>query len=152
MNSKDHVLRLAAAERELRTIPDAKLLDLIDGSEENVRNWVASLAGGADDDGNIDIAGVRGAISRGRMKGLPDKFIANVTDPLLQDCIEALGANADFPSVDQLEAVLPGLVSRHGVGAVRLMLAGAVLGEAPAVMAISKVLKTSPTLAVVALP
>jgi hypothetical protein len=84
--------------------------------------------------------------------GLPDKFIANVTDPLLQDCIEALGANADFPSVDQLEAVLPGLVSRHGVGAVRLMLAGAVLGEAPAVMAISKVLKTSPTLAVLALP
>jgi hypothetical protein len=152
MNSKDHVLRLAAAERELRTISDAKLLDLIDGSEENVRNWVAGLAGGADEDGNIDIAGVRGAISRGRMKGLPDKFIANVTDPLLQDCIEALGAHADFPSVDQLEAVLPGLVSRHGVGAVRLMLAGAVLGEAPAVNAISKVLKTSPTLAVLALP
>ena len=151
MNSKDHVLRLAAAERELRTISDAKLIDLIDASEESVRNWVASLVGGTDDEGNIDIAGVRGALTRGRMKGLPDKFIANVTDPLLQDCIEVLGANADFPSEEQLEAVLPGLVSRHGVGAVRLMLAGAVLGEAPAAGAIAKVLKKSPTLSI-ALP
>ena len=37
-----------------------------------------------------------------------------LTDAVLADCIEQLGDHADNPTSDQLRAVLPGIVERHG--------------------------------------
>jgi hypothetical protein len=146
MNSKDRVLRLAQLERELRALGDDQFTTLIAALPEEAVTWVANVARGAGTDETIDITALRGAMSRGRLKGVPERVAAVLTDSCLQDCIEALGDKADFPSEDELRGVLAGLVHKHGVQPVRIMLASAVAGEAPASTAINRVLKTDPTL------
>ena len=39
-----------------------------------------------------------------------------LTDAALADCIKELGDHADNPTKEQLRAVLPGIVERHGSG------------------------------------
>lgn len=147
MNSKDRVLRLAQLERELRGIQDDQIRSLIDALNPEAANWVAGVARGAGTDETIDITALRGAIQRGRMKGVPERVAAVLTDACLQDCIESLGDHADLPSEDELRAITTGLVERHGVATVRVMFASAVAGEAPASSAINRVLKTDAALA-----
>ena len=53
-----------------------------------------------------------------------------LTDAALADCIEQLGDHSENPTTEQLRAVLPGIVERHGIGVTRLMLASTVAGEA----------------------
>lgn len=131
-----------------------------DGGEE------AGDDDGADgDDANVDGAGkdddvtdaaavdddvvpaVRAAASKGRMNGQLEQLAGVLTDVCLADCIEQLGDQADLPSEDDLLRVAPGLAERHGLGVVRLMLASAVAGEAPASPAIIRLLKHDETLA-----
>jgi hypothetical protein len=64
-----------------------------------------------------------------------------LTDASLADCIKALGEHADNPTTDQLRAVLPGIVERHGIGVTRIMLASTVAGEATAANVIRDLLK-----------
>ncbi len=64
-----------------------------------------------------------------------------LTDAALADCIEQLGDHADNPTTEQLRAVLPGLVERHGIGVTRMMLASTVAGEATAANVIRDLLK-----------
>ena len=59
----------------------------------------------------------------------------------LADCIKELGDHADNPTSDQLRAVLPGIVERHGLGITRVMLASTVTGEAQAAPVIRDLLK-----------
>ena len=68
---------------------------------------------------------------------------AVLTDACLADCITELGDNSDNPSTDELKAVLPGIVERHGVASTRIMLAATVAGEAPA--SASRVRACAPT-------
>lgn len=144
--SKERVIRLVGLERELRNIPDVELAEMIDALPEELRallnSWVP-----AGEPAAAHITSLRGAVQRGRLKGAPEKVADVLTAACLQDCIEALGDNADFPSIDDLRAVVPGVVERHGVRRTRLMMASAVVGEAPASPAIIKVLKTEPALA-----
>ena len=72
---------------------------------------------------------------------------ASVTDACLVDCIETLGERAEFPSEDDLRTAIPGLVTRHGVATTRVMLASAVVGNAPASAAIMAILKSDAGLA-----
>ena len=146
MNSKEHVLRLALVERELRAVTDQEIRKLAKTVPAEVQQWLCTLSGSTDD--SVDPEGLRGAMKRGRMKGVPDRVSTALTDVCLTDCIEQLGEKSDHPSVDDLLAVTPGLVERHGKTVTRLMFASAVLSEAPAGNAIVKVLKTDPTLAV----
>ncbi len=141
MNSKDHVVRLAALERELNHMTDAEMTALIDGLEPQARHYIAGVAGSADGD-PVDIVALRAAMRRSRMKGGPDRVAAVITDRCLNDCIEALGENADFPSEEDLAAALPGVVKTHGIATTRVMMAAVALGEAPASKAIIKTLKT----------
>ena len=145
MNSKDHVLRLSALERELRAWDDADLAARIEALPEESKAWIASLGRGPDPDGTLDLGAFRGAVTRGRLKGVPDRAAGILTDGCLQDCIGVLGDRADFPSEADLHEVFPGLVERHGVAATRVMFAAAVLGDAPASSAIMKVLRSEST-------
>jgi hypothetical protein len=134
-------------ERELRGIPDAEMAEMIDALPEELREhlnpWCPEGEPSAE-----HVANLRGAIQRGRMKGMPEKVADVLTAACLQDCIETLGDRADFPSIDDLHVAVPLVAGRHGVRRTRLMLASAVVGEAPASAAILKVLKTDPSIAV----
>jgi hypothetical protein len=146
VNSKEHVLRLALVEKELRLLPDDQLGKLVGACPEEAQKWLINISG--TDDETLSVEGLRGALKRGRMKGLPDRACATLTDACLHDCIEALGEKADLPSEADLMAVTPALAAKHGIGTTRLMLAAAALAEAPAANAIVKVLKNDPSLAI----
>ena len=55
----------------------------------------------------------------GRIDGGMEAIAAVLTDACLADCIKELGDNSDNPSTDELKAVLPGIVERHGVASTR---------------------------------
>jgi hypothetical protein len=147
VKSKDHVIRLARLEGELRSTPDAELASLVKAATPEVQEYLASIAAPGEDDDIVSVASLRGAMSRGRMKGLPDRIMATLTEPCLDACITALGEKADFPSEADLMAVTPSLVTSWGRCTTRLMLASAALSEAPAGATIMKVLRNDPTLA-----
>ena len=139
--SKDRIIRLVQLERELRAIPDAEMAAMIDALPDDLRehlnNWCPTGEPSME-----HIANLRGAMTRGRLKGMPDRVGEVLTAGCLQDCIAALGDRADHPSVDELRAVVPSLVERHGVRTTRLMMASVVVAEAPASKELIKVLKT----------
>jgi hypothetical protein len=145
VKSKDHVVRLARLEAEFRQLPDADFQALVNKLPEEALSVLVSRSGGTD---SVDIAGLRDAMRRARMKGLPDQVAAAITEPCLDACIAALGDKADLPSLEDLSGVLPGLIAAHGVPTTRLMFASAALQEAPASAAILKLLKSDPLIAV----
>ena len=87
------------------------------------------------------MASIRAAVARGRIDGTMESIVMVLTDACLADCIEQLGDHSDHPTSDQLRAVLPGLVERHGLGPTRMMLASTVAGEASAAAVIRDLLK-----------
>ena len=88
---------------------------------------------------------IREAAGKGRIDGTMESLGLVLTDASLADCIEQLGDHADNPSSEQLRAVLPGLVERHGLGVTRLMLASTLAGEAAASAVIRDLLKHDET-------
>ncbi len=87
------------------------------------------------------IAAIRAAAHKGRLNGDLQRLGVVMSDVCLAECVVKLGDKAEMPSEDDLKAVLPELVESHGVGAVRLMLAATVVGEAPASATIVGLLK-----------
>ena len=142
--SKERILRIVRLERELRACPDQELHDAIDALTPELRETLHTWC---PPDVPIDVAALRASMTRGRLRGVPERVAAALTTPCLQDCIDRLGDKADLPGVDDLAAVLPSIVEKHGVRTTRVMLALAIVSEAPASVAITKVLKTSPVLA-----
>lgn len=86
-------------------------------------------------------AALRETVNRGRLDGGMEGVAIIIGDACLADCIEQLGDHANNPSSEQLLEILPGLVERHGVALVRIMLAATVAGEAPASPVIRDLLK-----------
>ncbi len=152
MKSKDHVIRLARLEGELRATSDTELASLVKAATPEVQEYLTSIAAPEEDDDVVSIASLRGAMSRGRMKGVPDRVVSNLTEPCLDACIAALGDKADFPTEADLMAVTPALVTEWGRSITRLMLASAALSEAPAAATILKVLRNDPALAAPIVP
>lgn len=143
VKSKDHVVRLARLEAEFRNLPDAEFARLVDALPDEAKTVLTSRSGGEE---SVDIPGLRDAMRRSRMKGLPDQVAAAITEPCLDACITALGDKADLPSLDDLAAVTPGLLVVHGLATTRLMFASAALQEAPAAATIMKLLKANAAL------
>lgn len=142
--------QLAAAsllDRALNATTDEELRVLLDELPEDGAAAV-SEAIGVDSlaDGKAILA-VRLAASRGRVNGMLGQIGIVLSDNCLGDCVEALGESADNPSEDELRTVSHQLAQTHGIGAVRLMLASAVMGEAPASVACIHLLKTDEVLA-----
>ena len=91
------------------------------------------------DDSVIDA--IRTAAHKGRLNGDLQRLGVVMSDACLAECVQLLGDKADMPSEADLTAVMPALVEHHGLGAVRLMLASTVVGEAPASAIIVGMLK-----------
>lgn len=142
--SKERVLRIVRLESELRAVPDEALRQQIDALPAETR---ALLNPWCPPDVDVDVPALRGSLTRGRLKGVPERVADALTAAALQDCIDGLGDRADFPSESDLGEILPSIVARHGVPTTRIMLALAVVTDAPASKAILKSLKTDPSLA-----
>jgi hypothetical protein len=122
---------------------DAEGDDAVSAEADDGATDAASMPGAGHTPPDADelVPAIREAARKGRMNGDMQQLAIVMSDAALADCIAKLGDKADFPTEADLQGVLPGLVERHGVGAVRLMLAATVVGEAPASATIVGLLK-----------
>jgi hypothetical protein len=135
---------LSLLERAVRDLSEEDLTKLIAELTDEQRTAMAARCGGT-----ADSAAVRRTLVKGRMNGLLEGISTLLADKSLADCIEVLGDSSDNPTEAELNDVLPGLVERHGAGAIKVMLATAIVGEAPASPILKDILKSD---AVLALP
>src|SRR5215204_376462 len=142
--TKTRLQSLGLLDRALRAMTDEELQAATDALDDDHREALERLIAG-----EVTPTALREAAARGRIDGTMESIALVVTDAALADCIEQLGEHADNPTTDQLKAVLPGIVERHGVAITRLMLASTVAGEANAAAIIRDLLKRDE---VVALP
>ncbi len=133
---KNRLQSLGLLDRAIRATSDEELAALIEALSDDHREAVERFTDGAASPDSI-----RAAAAKGRIDGTMEGLVMVLTDASLADCIEQLGDHADNPSTDQLQAVLPGIVERHGIGATRMMLASTVAGEATAANVIRDLLK-----------
>lgn len=144
--TKAHIAALSLLDRALIAITDEELAALLAGLPEDHSAAVKRIAGVLDDDdtegAGVDlVAAVRAAAHKGRLNGDLQRLGVVLSDTCLADCVEQLGDKADFPAEEDLQGAMPGLIEKHGVGTVRLMLASTVVGEAPASSIIIGMLK-----------
>lgn len=149
---KNRLQALSLLDRAMATTTDAELEALVATLPEDHVAALDKLAG-AREGGFEDPAGrtvaIRAAVARGRMNGGLEQIATVLTDPCLADFITELGDKSDNPSEDDLQAVLPKMIDKHGLATVRLTLAASVAGEAAASVMLIRVLKND---GVVALP
>jgi len=139
---KSRLQTLGLLDRTLQLADDDTLVALVGGLTEEQADALTEVIGAEHDASHL-----RDAISRGRLDGTMEAIALVLTDACLADCIEQLGDNADHPSTDDLNDVLPGIIERHGVACTRIMLASTVAGEAPAAAIIRDILKHDEVLA-----
>ena len=123
---------------------DDEMAALIAGLPEDHTSAIKRLCDLRDEDADL-VEAVRIAARKGRLNGDLQRLGVVLSDACLADCVEQLGESADLPTEDELQAVIPGLIERHGLGTVRVMLAATVVGEAPASDIIVGLLKTDET-------
>lgn len=134
--TKNRMQALGLLDRSFKAATDDELATAIEALDDEHREGLDSFVEAATPEG------LRTAVKAGRINGDMEAIAAIVSDLCLADCIKGLGDNADNPSTDQLNEVLPGVVERHGVAVTRMMLAATVVGEAPASAIIRDLLKT----------
>jgi hypothetical protein len=133
---KTRLQSLGLLDRAIRSTTDEELSALIEALDDDHREAVERFT-----DGEATPDSVRAAAAKGRIDGTMEGLAMVLTDVTLADCIKELGDHADNPTTDQLRAVLPGVVERHGIGPTRIMLASTVAGEATAATVIRDLLK-----------
>lgn len=138
---KTRLAALGTLDRAFGAASDPELTALIESLEEDHTEALVRMCG----DGELE--SVRAQIKKGRVDGGMESLAVLLTDACLADCIKQLGENANNPDAEQMTAVLPGIVERHGLAATRIMLGSALAGEAPASAIIRDLLKNDPTLA-----
>ena len=152
--TKAHIAALSLLDRALIATTDEELAALLAGLPEDHVVAIKRIADvrvedearvedGARDEGAAAgvIAAIRAAAHKGRLNGDLQRLGVVLSDTCLADCVTQLGDKSDFPTEEELQGVMPGLIEKHGVGAVRLMLASTVVGEAPASSIIVAMLK-----------
>ena len=145
MNStKAHIAALSLLDRSMIATTDDELQALMAGLPDDHVSAVKRISGVMDTkiEGVELVEAVRAAAHRGRLNGDLQKLGVVLTDACLADCVEQLGVNADFPTEEHLQEVIPALVEKHGLSVVRMMFASVVVGEAPASATIVSLLKT----------
>ncbi|MCU0260294.1 MAG: hypothetical protein MUE78_04675 [Ilumatobacteraceae bacterium] len=126
---------LGLLDRALAATTDEEIGALVEALGDDHREALERIAGG------LEVADLRTAITKGRINGTMESIAVILTDACLADCITELGDHSDNPTTEQLQAVLPGIVERHGVAVTRIMLASTVAGEANASAVIRDLLK-----------
>ncbi len=133
---------LSLLDRALRAFDDDELSGAIATLDDDHRSAVLQLVEAPVDSTEAAIvAYVRTAGQRGRMNGVLEQLGLVLTDVCLAECITELGDASDNPTEEELSEVLPGLVERHGLALVRLMMASAIAGEAQATPILTRLLK-----------
>ncbi|WP_420451096.1 hypothetical protein [Ilumatobacter sp.] len=138
---KNRMQALGLLDRSFKAASDDDLGDALERLDDEHREALESFVD------EVSVDGVRAGVRTGRIDGGMEAIAAIVTDAALADTIEQLGDHAESPSSEQLREVLPGVVERHRLGVTRIMLAGTVVGEAPASAIIRDLLKNDETLA-----
>ncbi len=133
---KTRLQSLGLLDRALRATTDEELTAVVEGLNDDHREAMERLTAGA-----VTPQAIRDTAAKGRIDGTMESLALVLTDASLADCIEQLGDHSDNPTTDELKAVLPGIVERHGIGVTRLMLASTVAGEANASVVIRDLLK-----------
>ncbi len=150
---KTRLQALSLLDRALTAMTDEELTTLVASLPDDHRTALDRLCGARDEEGFTDSAArtlaIRSTAARGRMNGGLEQIATILTDPSLAECIEGLGEHADNPTEEQLQELIPGLIEAHGLGTVRLMIAGSIAGEAAATPMLTRLLKSD---AVLALP
>lgn len=144
---KTRLAALALLDRAVATLSDDELDELIGRLDGEFRSAYDHVVGLRDDDDRSPVEATREAVQKGRINGTLERVAAVLSDACLEDCIKVLDKAADNPSEAQLLEAAPGLIERHGLGTVRLMLASAVAGEAQAAVVCTRLLKHHETLA-----
>ncbi len=142
--TKAHIAALSLLDRALIAMTDDEVAALLAGLPEDHAAAIKRIADVRDEDADL-VEAVRTAAHKGRLNGDLQRLGVVMSDACLADCVEQLGDAADMPTEDELQAVIPGLIERHGLGVVRLMLAATVVGEAPVSTIIVGLLKTDET-------
>jgi hypothetical protein len=138
---KTRLQSLGLLDRALRATSDDDLDAAVTALGDDHREALERLTGG-----EATADALRETAAKGRIDGTLESIGLVLTDATLADCIEQLGDHADNPSSDQLRAVLPGIIERHGLGLTRLMLASTLAGEAAASAVIRDLLKHDETI------
>ena len=138
---KTRLAALALLDRAINAIDDTELQGLLDKVTDELRGPFDQMIAMAAAETAEPIVMVRSAAQRGRMNGTLERLSLVLVDPCLDDCITELGEHSDNPSEEQLQSVIPGLIERHGLGTVRMMLASTIAGEAAAAVTCTKLLK-----------
>ncbi len=141
--TKAHIAALSLLDRAMIAVTDEELEALLAGLPDDHVSAIKKISGVREEDAPTDevVAAVREAAHKGRLNGDLQRLGVVLSDACLADCVTELGDAADLPSEEDLQKVIPGLVDKHGVGVVRLMLASTVVGEAPASATIIGLLK-----------
>ena len=138
---KTRLQALGLLDRALRAMTDDELEAAVATLNDDHREAMERIAGGP-----ATPDAIRAAAAKGRIDGTLESIGLVLTDAALADCVDKLGDHADNPTSDQLRAVLPGIVERHGLGVTRFMLGSTVAGEAKASNIIRDLLKHDETL------
>ena len=136
----DHVLAVKRISGLREADAPATVIDAADSADVAT----AATATTATDDTTSDaevVEAIRATAHKGRLNGDLQRLGVVLSDACLAECVEELGDAAELPTEADLQKVMPGLVDKHGVGVVRLMLASTVVGEAPASATIVGMLK-----------
>jgi hypothetical protein len=133
---KNRMQALGLLDRSFKAATDEELAAAIESLDDDHREGLESFVD------ELSPAGIRAGVKAGRIDGSMEAIATILTDLCLADCIEQLGDHADNPSTEELREVNPGLIERHGVANVRIMLASTVVGEAPASAIIRDLLKS----------
>jgi hypothetical protein len=137
---KTRLQSLGLLDRALRAATDEELDTAVAALGDDHREAMERLAGG-----EATADAIRAAATKGRIDGTLESIGLVLTDAALADCIEKLGDHSDNPTSEQLRAVLPGIIERHGLGMTRLMLASTLAGEAAASAVLRDLLKHDDT-------
>jgi hypothetical protein len=130
-------------DRAFRLLPDDKITALygaLDEDGQDAVQHIASVKGTNPSPADL-IAAIRETVNKGRINGDLERLSLVLTETCLNECIEALGSNADDPSEENLREVLPGVIANHGLDVTQVMLATVVTGEAIASPIITRILK-----------
>ncbi|MEZ5249327.1 MAG: hypothetical protein R2713_09005 [Ilumatobacteraceae bacterium] len=137
---KNRLQALSLLDRALATMTDAELEALVATLPEDHVTALDQLAGARDggfDEPAARTVALRAAVARGRLTGALEQITTVLTDPCLADFITALGDKSDHPSEDDLQGVLPDMITKHGLPTVRLTIAASIAGEAAASVMLS---------------
>ena len=137
---KTRLQSLGLLDRALRATTDEELDTAVAALGDDHREAMERLVGG-----EVTADAIRATAAKGRIDGTLESIGLVLTDASLADCIEQLGDHADNPTSEQLRAVLPGIIERHGLGLTRVMLASTLAGEAAASAVIRDLLKHDDT-------